>query len=70
MLGVIIIAVIIFVFFIAPNWMDSDNEIKSNIGCTAAIIVVAFGVLISLLSTCKGCADRSPSHEYYESPRK
>ena len=50
--------------------MDSDNEVKQNIGCTSAIIVVAFGVIISLLGTCKGCADRSPSHEYYESPRK
>jgi nitrate reductase gamma subunit len=70
MIGIIIIALIFFVIFIAPNWMDSDNEIKQNIGCTSAIIVVLFGALISLLGTCKGCADRSPSHEYYESPRK
>ena len=70
MVGVIIIAIIIFVFFIAPNWMDSDNEIKSSIGCTAAIVVVVFGILISLLSTCKGCADQNSSPNYYESPRK
>lgn len=70
MVGILIIAFIIFVIFIAPNWMDSDNDVKSSIGCTAAIIIVVFGALISLMGTCKGCADKSPSHEYYESPRK
>lgn len=70
MVGVFIIALIIFVIFIAPNWMDSDNDAKSNIGCTAAIIVVVFGALISLMGTCKGRADKNSSHEYYESPRK
>ena len=70
MVGVIIIAIIIFIFFIAPNWMDSDNELKSKIGYTAAIIVFVSGVILSLLGTCEGHADRNSSYDYYESPRK
>ena len=50
--------------------MDSDNELKSKIGYTAAIIVFVSGVILSLLGTCEGHADRNSSYDYYESPRK
>ncbi|SEA46275.1 hypothetical protein SAMN05216455_107161 [Segatella bryantii] len=70
MLGIIVIGIIIFVIFIGPSWMDSDNESKQSIGCFCAIIVVVGGILLSLVGTCSGNSNKSSTPDYYDAPRK
>ncbi len=54
------------------GWMDSDSDIKSNIGCWFVAILVVGMTILSLVGSCKSCASKSssPGYDYYDAPRK
>lgn len=67
--------VVIFVFYLifkAPDWSESNNKVKSSIGCTVMAVLIGGGLLFALFGTIKSCADtiKPQSDEYYDSPRK
>lgn len=62
---------IFYLIFKSGDWSESDNSIKSSIGCTVMAILIGGGVLLTLFGSIKSCADSSsPSYDYYDSPRK
>lgn len=72
-LALALTGVFIFLLFYVASWMDSDNSIKQNIGCTFAAILVGVVVIIGLIGSCKTCIDDHsgpPSYDYYDAPRK
>lgn len=62
---------VIYLIVKSPDWSDSGNRIKQNIGCTVMALVLILGVLLTVLGTFKSCSSNNgPSYDYYDAPRK
>lgn len=60
-----------YLIFKAPDWSDSNNSIKSGIGCTIMALGILLMVLLNLAGACKSCEhNERPSYDYYDAPRK
>ena len=73
MLGALIVLSIgglIFYFF---TQIDSDNEVKSRIGCFLAVVIGIAFTILSVIGTFKSCTSMfsdGSSRDYYDAPRK
>ena len=66
-----ICGLVFYLIMVSPDWSESDNRIKQNIGCTIMALVFILGFLFSVLGTMKSCSsDNGPSYDYYDAPRK
>lgn len=76
MKGLIIVGVLILIIFLlikSPDWADSENKVKQNIGCTVMALGIAFMILLNIVGFFKECSghhDSGPSIDYYDAPRK
>ena len=62
---------VFYLIFKAPDWADSDSNIKQNIGCTVMALMILLMVLFNVVGACKSCENSSsPSYDYYDAPRK
>ena len=62
---------VLYLIFKAPDWADSDSNIKQNIGCTIMALMFLIMVLLNVVGACKSCGNStSPSYDYYDAPRK
>ena len=62
---------VFYLIFKAPDWADSDSNIKQNIGCTVMALMILLMVLLNVVGACKSCGHSSgPSYDYYDAPRK
>ena len=70
----VFVVVGLFLYFIVKvlDWSESDNKAKQNIGCTFMAVLIGGVMLLSVFGVFKQCTscDKSPSREYYDSPRK
>ena len=66
-----ICGLVFYLIMKSPDWSESDNRIKQNIGCTVMALVIILGFIFSVLGTMKSCSsDNGPSYDYYDAPRK
>ena len=62
---------VFYLIFKAPDWADSDSNIKQNMGCTVMALMILLMVLFNVVGACKSCGHSSgPSYDYYDAPRK
>lgn len=65
------VILVFYLIFKSSDWSESDNKVKQNIGCTVMAVVIGLGILLTLFGSVKSCSkSSSPSHEYYDAPRK
>lgn len=66
-----ICGLVFYLIMKSPDWSESDNRIKQNIGCTVMALVIILGFIFTVLGTMKTCSsDNGPSYAYYDAPRK
>lgn len=62
---------VFYLIFKAPDWSESGNSFKENVGCTVMAVVFILGFLVTIFGTFKSCtSDKGPTYDYYDSPRK
>jgi len=64
---------VFYLIFKSPDWSNSDNNAKQNIGCTIMAILIGGSILLTIIGTIKECSNtfkHNSADHYYDSPRK